>query len=141
MVEGTYGTPLSRKLGVTSDDRLGTFGAPEPFADLLEPLPTGATIITTPRAPCQVLVVFATTTADLVSRFARAMALLPADGGLWVAWPKQTSGVDTELGFDVVQDHGLRAGLVDNKVSAIDETWSGLRFVVRKEDRDGWSPA
>jgi hypothetical protein len=63
-----------------------------------------------------------------------ARALLP-DGGLWVAWPKKTSCVATDLTFDPVQEVGLDAGLVDNKVCAIDDTWSGLRFVVRLVDR------
>ena len=57
-----------------------------------------------------------------------------------MAWPKQTSGIETELDFGLVQTLGLDAGLVDNKVAAIDATWSGLRFVVRTKDRKGWSP-
>lgn len=139
MTEVSYGTPLSRKLGITAEDRVGTFGAPATFADLLEPLPAGASLVRSPRAPCPVLVVFATTSAELESRFASAIRLLPPDGGLWVAWPKATSGVETELDFAEVQTHGLERGVVDNKVAAIDDTWSGLRFVVRLEDRDGWS--
>ena len=135
MVEGSYGTPLSRKLGITADDRVGTLGAPPEFAEQLEPLPDGAALIASPRAECSVLVVFATTGAELESRFASAKSLLPPDGGIWVVWPKQASGVDTELDFDEVQRHGLDAGLVDNKVAAIDDVWSGLRFVVRTEDR------
>ncbi len=139
MTEVSYGTPLSRKLGITAEDRVGTFGAPPTFAELLEPLPAGASLVRSPRGPCPVLVIFATTIAELETRFASAMSLLPAAGGLWVAWPKATSGVDTELDFDVVQTLGLDAGLVDNKVAAIDDVWSGLRFVVRLTDRDGWS--
>lgn len=135
MLEGSYGTPLSRKLGITDGDRVGTLGAPDRFADLVEPLPDGATLIASPRAACPVQIVFATTTADLETRFASALGNLPSDGGLWVAWPKSTSGVETELNFDVVQHHGLDAGLVDNKVAAIDDVWTGLRFVVRLEDR------
>lgn len=135
MIGGSYGTPLSRKLGITDGDRVGTLGAPEHFAALVEPLPDGATMVASPRAACPVQIVFATTTTDLETRFASALANLPPDGGLWVAWPKSTSGVDTELNFDIVQHHGLDAGLVDNKVAAIDDVWTGLRFVVRLEDR------
>jgi hypothetical protein len=138
LAEGSYGTPLSRKLGITDGDRVGTLGAPEHFADLVEPLPNGASLIPSPRAPCPVQIVFATTTHDFATRFASAVNLLPADGGLWVAWPKATSGVDTDLDFDLVQRHGLDAGLVDNKVAAIDDVWTGLRFVVRLEDRAKW---
>ena len=140
MIAGYSGTPLSRKLGITAGDRVGTFGSPPSFTELLDPLPTGAALVRSLRAPCPVLVVFATTAAELESRFTRAIGLLPSDGGLWVAWPKQTTGIDTELDFGVVQTLGLDAGLVDNKVAAIDGTWSGLRFVVRTKDRKGWSP-
>ena len=66
------------------------------------------------------------------------MAALPADGGLWVAWPKKSSVLMTSLTFDRVQQHGVDAGLVDNKVCAIDDDWSGLRFVVRTNDRPQW---
>lgn len=138
MIEGSYGTPLSRKLGITDGDRVGTLGAPDHFADLVGPLPDGATLVASPRAPCPVQIVFATTAQDFESRFASAVKLLPADGGLWVAWPKATSGVETDLDFDLVQAHGLERGLVDNKVAAIDDVWTGLRFVVRLEDRRAW---
>ncbi len=140
MTAGYYGTPLSRKLGITGGDRVGVFGAPPTFAELVDPLPTGASVVRSPRAVCPVLIVFARTAAELDSRFSRAIALLPPDGGLWVAWPKRASGIDTELGFDEVQERGLAAGLVDNKVAAIDDTWSGLRFVVRAREREDWSP-
>jgi hypothetical protein len=140
MTTGSLGTPLSRKLGIRQGDRVGTFGAPSSLAALLDPLPGGASLVRSPRAPCAVLIVFATTGPDLDIRFLRAVALLPADGGLWVAWPKQASGVESNLDFAEVQALGLEAGLVDNKVAAIDDTWSGLRFVVRTADRGGWLP-
>jgi len=140
MTTGSLGTPLTRKLGIKQGDRVGTFGAPESLTDLLGELPDGATLITSPRAECDVLMAFATSAEELDTTLLRAVALLPADGGLWVAWPKQSSGFATELDFAEVQTQGLEAGLVDNKVAAIDDTWSGLRFVVRIEDRPGWSP-
>ena len=140
MTIGSLGTPLTRKLGIKQGDRVGTFGAPESLPDLLGELPDGATLITSPRTQCDVLMAFATSAEELDTRLRHAVALLPADGGLWVAWPKQSSGVATELDFAEVQTRGLEAGLVDNKVAAIDDTWSGLRFVVRIEDRPGWSP-
>jgi hypothetical protein len=82
---GYSGTPLSKKLGITEGDRVGTFGAPPSFPGLLDPLPPGASIVRGPRSACEVLVAFATTEEQLEDRFARAVALLPADGGLWVA--------------------------------------------------------
>lgn len=141
MTTGSLGTPLGRKLGIKQGDRVGTFGAPSSLADLLGPLPSGASLVRSPRAPCEVLLVFAGTGAELDARFVRATALLPADGALWVAWPKQASGVPTDLDFNEVQAHGLEAGLVDTKVAAIDDVWSGLRFVVRTADRERWAPA
>ena len=138
MTTGSLGTPFGRKLGISQGNRVGTFGAPGSFAELLGDLPDGASIVRSPRAPCQVLVVFALSSGELDERFGRAVRQMPADGALWVAWPKQTSGVDTDLTFDGVQTHGLDAGLVDNKVAAIDDTWSALRFVVRLEDRPSW---
>lgn len=138
MTTGSIGTPFTRKLGIAPGDRVGTFGAPEVFAELLEPLPEGASLVRSPRATCRVLVVFAASAAELESRFASAVRLMPADGAIWAAWPKQTSGVETDLGFDLVQTHGLEAGLVDTKVAAIDDTWSGLKFVVRVDDREAW---
>jgi hypothetical protein len=139
MTTGSLGTPLTRKLGIKQGDRVGTFGAPDSLAELLGPLPSGAALVRSPRAACEVLITFVTTATDLDVRFLRAVAVLPADGALWVAWPKQASGVETDLDFAKVQTQGLEAGLVDNKVAAIDDTWSGLRFVVRTEDRPGWS--
>lgn len=140
MTTGSLGTPLTRKLGIRQGDRVGTFGAPDSLGELLGPLPSGAALVRSPRTACEVLITFATNATDLDGRLLRAVAVLPADGALWVAWPKQASGVETDLDFAQVQALGLEAGLVDNKVAAIDDTWSGLRFVVRTEDRPGWSP-
>lgn len=138
MTAGYSGTPLTRKLGIKEGTRVGTFGAPEHFPSLLEPLPAGVELVGEPDAPCDVLVIFAIDGDELSSRFAAALQVLPAAGGLWVAWPKRSSGVTTTLSFDVVQPHGLASGLVDNKVCAVDATWSGLRFVVRTQDRATW---
>lgn len=137
MSAGYSGTPLARKLGIRPGHRVGTFGAPAGFTDLVE-LPDDARFVRSPRTPCQVLVIFATDESRLEARFGAAMTALPADGGLWVAWPKKSSVLMTSLTFDTVQQHGLDAGLVDNKVCAIDDDWSGLRFVVRTDDRPEW---
>jgi hypothetical protein len=87
------------------------------------------------RGHLDVIVFFVTRRAELTRRFPVFARALVAYGGLWVAWPKKTSGVATDLTFDAVQDVGLDVGLVDNKVCAIDGTWSGLRFAHRVEDR------
>jgi hypothetical protein len=86
-----------------------------------------------------VLIVFGAEPFAVRVGFEKALQLLPAEGGLWVAWPKKSSGVQSGLDFRAVQGLGLEHGLVDNKVCAIDELWSGLRFVVRKEDRSEWA--
>jgi len=139
VTSGYSGTPLSKKLGVEAGSIVGTFGADPGFLRrLLEPLPEDVVVSERPDAVCDVIVAFAVTALELEERFAAALELLPAAGGLWVAWPKRSSGVATKLDFDVVQAHGLERGLVDNKVCAIDDIWSGLRFVVRVADRAAW---
>ncbi|MDQ1631297.1 MAG: hypothetical protein QOC80_1269, partial [Frankiaceae bacterium] len=87
------------------------------------------------RSPYDVVLAFAPDRRALEARFVSSSRLLTTAGGLWVAWPKRSSGVPTDLDENVVRDAGLAAGLVDNKVCAIDATWSGLRFVVRLRDR------
>ena len=132
---GYSGTPLPKKLGIREGSRVAVVSAPDGFARVLEPLPTGVELRTGARGRCDVVVFFVTRRAELARRFPGFVRALEPDGGLWVAWPKKTSGVATDLVFDMVQEIGLDAGLVDNKVCAIDATWSGLRFVRRVADR------
>jgi len=132
---GYSGTPLPRKLGIREGGRVVLVGAPDGFADVLGELPPGADLLAADAVGVDVAVLFALDRATLQGGFAPlADALRPA-GGLWVAWPKRSSGVETDLHENLVREHGLDAGLVDNKVCAIDETWSGLRFVRRLRDR------
>ena len=114
---------------------MAVVAAPEGFADELGALPPGAQLRVHARGRLDVIVFFVTRRAELSRRFPSFVRALEDDGGLWVAWPKKTSGVATDLAFDTVQRVGLDAGLVDNKVAAIDGTWSGLRFVYRLSDR------
>jgi hypothetical protein len=134
---GYASTPLARKLGIKEGHRVATLGAPGHFVRLVEPLPADARLQTGLRGGglVDVVVVFAATAAELRERFARARLRLQPNGGLWVAWPKRTSALARDLKEAAVRAHGLSAGLVDNKICAIDEDWSGLRFVVRLEDR------
>ena len=132
---GYSGTPLPRKLGIKEGSQVAIVAAPPGFDAFLGALPTGAHLRTHARGRLDVIVFFVTRRAELTRRFPVFMRALRDDGGLWVAWPKKTSGVATDLVFDVVQTVGLEAGLVDNKVAAIDATWSGLRFVYRVADR------
>jgi hypothetical protein len=136
---GYSGTPLVRKLGIKPGHRLALLRAPaDGFADTLGELPADVTLQTDLRGePLDVIVLFAPDQAGLRQGFAAAGRRLAATGGLWVAWPKKASGVPTDLTEDVVRRVGLEAGLVDNKVCAIDEVWAGLRFVIRVHDRPG----
>jgi hypothetical protein len=132
---GYSGTPLPRKLGIKPDSRLALLGAPPGFDATLGELPAGVSIRRQARGPLDVILAFFVGRADLERRLpALARALQPA-GGLWIAWPKRASGVASDLTENVVRELGLVAGLVDNKVCAVDEVWSGLRFVYRLRDR------
>ena len=135
---GYSGTPLVRKLGIKAGHRVLLAGAPEGFVEeYLGPLPEAVVLLRSTRPPLDVAVVFAVRKADLRRRFTSAVEALEVDGGLWVAWPKRTSGVATDLDFTVVQRHGLDEGMVDNKSCAVTDVWSGLRFVWRRSDREG----
>ena len=132
---GYSGTPLPRKLGIKEGHRVAYLHAPPDFDELMWPMPEGVTITRRAAGTLDVLILFATRSADLRKRFIAAKKALAYDGGLWLAYPKKASGVDTDIDFTVAQTLGLDAGLVDNKSCAIDETWSGLRFVYRLADR------
>jgi hypothetical protein len=132
---GDSGTPLPRKLGIKPDARLGLIGAPEGFDDTIGTLPPGVSVHRRARGPLDVIVAFFLRRAELERRLPGLKAALDPSGGLWIAWPKRASGVATDVTENVVRELGLAAGLVDNKVCAIDEVWSGLRLVYRLRDR------
>ena len=131
---GYSGTPLPRKLGVKAGHLVLVEGAPLGFA--LEPLPDDVTVHSRAgRGPYDVVLTFCPDRARLAHRFDPLVARLATAGGLWVGWPKKASGVTTDLTEDVVREVALTAGLVDVKVCAIDDTWSGLKIVRRLRDR------
>ncbi len=132
---GYSGTPLPRKLGIAPGDRVVFPNEPEDFRTALGELPGGVAVRSRARGPLDVIVAFFTCRAELERSLDRLIANLDPAGGLWIAWPKRSSGVETDITEDVVRDEGVARGLVDNKVCAIDETWSGLRLVVRLRDR------
>ena len=132
---GYSGTPLPKKLGIKPACRLGLVNAPAGFAGTLGELPPGVAPAPMKRGPYDVIVLFANTGHDLARALPAARQRLDPAGGLWVAWPKKASGIPTDITEAEVRARGLAAGLVDNKVCAIDDTWSGLRFVVRVADR------
>jgi hypothetical protein len=131
---GYSGTPVARKLGIGPGTRLLLDGAPAGFA--LPGLPPEVALIRrVGRGPYDVVLAFCPDRARLERRFTPLAGRLTTAGALWVAWPKRASGVPTDLDENVVRAVGLAAGLVDVKVCAIDEIWSGLKFVVRLVDR------
>jgi len=134
---GYSGTPLPKKLGIKAGHRVALLGAPKGFEATLGELPAGTILRSSVRSgdALDVVVLFAKDKAALKTGFGAAKAALAADGGFWIAWPKKASGVSTDLTEDVIRADALAASLVDNKVCAIDETWSGLRLVYRVADR------
>ena len=136
---GYSGTPLARKLGIGAGDRAGLLGAPDGFA--IPDLPPGVDVRRQARGRFDVIVSFHTRRADLARRLPTLLRALEVAGGLWVAWPKRASGVPTDMTEDVVREVALPTGMVDNKVCAIDDTWSGLRLVLRRELRAGRTSA
>jgi Protein of unknown function (DUF3052) len=132
---GYSGTPLVRKLGIKPQARLGLISAPGDFLVLLGELPEDVSVRSRARGPLDVIVAFFLDRSELVRRLPALKAALDQAGGLWIAWPKRASGVATDVTENVVRELGLAAGLVDNKICAIDETWSGLRLVYRLRDR------
>lgn len=132
---GYSGTPLAAKLGVKPGGRVAIMNAPRGFEEILDAKESVVVRGYRGKVTCEVVVLFCAKAADLSQGFGKARERMSDAGGLWVAWPKKASGVATDLTEDQVREHGLAAGLVDNKVCAIDEVWSGLRFVVRVVDR------
>ena len=133
-VAGYSGTPLARKLGIAPESSVLLDAAPAGFA--VPGLPGGAVVHRRPgRGPYDVILTFYPTSARLRARYARLHPLTTPAGALWVAWPKRGSGVPTDMTENVVRDHALANGRVDVKVCAVDDTWSGLKLVIRKADR------
>ena len=132
---GYSGMPLPRKLGLKPGMQAAWLGAPPHFPDLLGPLPDGVRLKTRAVAPLDLVVLFVTRRSELARRLPALRGAVAPDGAVWAAWPKRASAVETDVTEDVVREVALPLGLVDVKVCAIDEIWSGLRLVIRKELR------
>ncbi len=128
---GYSGTPLPKKLGIKPNSTVALVGAPKDFEQTLGELPEGVKFKKQANGRCDLIIWFIRMRAELYDRI-KEMGELTGAGGLWIAWPKQASGVATDLNQNVVRDTGLASGLVDYKVCAIDATWSGLKFAQRK---------
>jgi hypothetical protein len=134
---GYSGTPLPKKLGIKPGHDVALVNAPAGFDATLGELPDGVAPVSGVEKgePFDVVIFFTTRLADLKQQFAGIAKRLTPEGGFWIAWPKRASGVPTDLSENIIREVGLPLGLVDNKVCAIDDTWSGLRFVIRLENR------
>jgi len=138
---GYSGTPLVSKLGIKPGTTLGLIGAPDDFDRTLGELPDGVAVRRRLQGRLDVIVAFFVERSALERRLPALRGALQPAGGLWLAWPKRAAGVATDLSDTVVRELGLAAGLVDNKVCAIDAVWSGLRLVYRLRDRPAISRA
>jgi len=134
-VAGYSGTPLPRKLGIKEGAAIAFSRPPAEFETTLGPLPDGVRVKGSVRGPLDVIVAFFTRRTEFERRLPALRGAMAPACGLWIAWPKRASGLPTDMTEDVVREVALPTGLVDNKVCAIDATWSALRFVVRLRDR------
>ena len=132
---GYSGTPLVKKLGIKADFEIAFVNAPTNFVTQLE-LPAGVKVKSISKSHnLDFILLFVKTRAALAGGFTQCAEKLQSNGMLWVSWPKRASGVSTDVSESVVREIGLAAGLVDVKICAVDETWSGLKFVYRLKDR------
>jgi hypothetical protein len=132
---GYSGTPLPKKLGVKENQRIGLVNKPSDFESLLGDLPVNVHVVKRLTAPLDLVLLFVVAERALAKQFPSIAKKIAPNGMIWVAWPKKSSGVPTDLSFERVQRIGLDCGLVDVKICAIDEVWSGLKFVLRLKDR------
>jgi hypothetical protein len=131
---GYSGTPLVKKLGIKDGFNLALVGSPQDFVSALT-LPKNVSVNSRARKPLDFVLLFVKRESELQEKFSQFAARLQPAGMIWVAWPKKSAGVATDLTFNNVQALGLAAGLVDVKICAVDEIWSGLKFVFRLKDR------
>jgi hypothetical protein len=133
---GYSSTPLPKKLGVKPNQRIALVNAPMDFQKLLGKLPENTTIVSRLNGPLDLILLFVDREQILAKQFPILAEKLVSNGMIWIAWPKKSSGVPTDLIFEKVQRIGLDCGLVDVKICAVDEVWSGLKFVIRLKDRN-----
>jgi hypothetical protein len=129
---GYSGKALIDKLGLKPGGVLCAVGAPKHYRELVSPLPDGATLKTAPDAKAQIVHLFVADTAALKAKIKATVAALPAGAALWISWPKKSSAKFVDLTEDGIRKLVLPTGLVDVKVAAVDEDWSGLKFLRRK---------
>lgn len=132
---GYSGKPVTEKLGIKPGFFIFCAGAPAAYADIVGKLPAGVTMASAAKPPLDMVHLFITEAKGLTAKLRDYRKAIAPDGMIWVSWPKKSSGVATDLSDVVVRDTALPLGLVDIKVCAIDDTWSGLKFVIPKDQR------
>jgi hypothetical protein len=130
---------LIRRLGIGPGGRFAFFNPPVRFRDDLGPLPESASELTLADEDLSCIVLFVKTRSDLADALGKAVRVLAADGSLWLAWPKQLSGYATDVSAEVAQAAGLRHGLLDTRRLSLNDGWTGMRFIVRLDDREAWT--
>jgi hypothetical protein len=132
---GYSGTPLLKKLGIKPGNRISVLGYSKPYEKLVGDLPPNARLQANSSEPMDVIHIFSKDRNELAKALPGLLRRIKQDGMIWVSWPKKASGVPTTITEDVVREIALPLGLVDVKVCAVDEVWSGLKLVIRRENR------
>lgn len=132
---GYSGTPLAKKLGIRADSKIFLAGAPRDYRRLVAPLPDGVVAAARMSGAVDLVHIFSVRRSHLHKTLRACLAKLRQDGVIWVSWPKKASKVSTDITEDTIREVALPLGLVDIKVCAVDEVWSGLKLVIRKENR------
>ena len=135
MTAGYSGTPLAKKLGIRAGMRVVALDPPDNYIELLDPLPPGVEIINKPEGEVDLLHLFTNTREGLFRGVWEARELIKQEGAIWVSWYKKAARLPTEITEDTIREAALPLGLVDVKVCAVDEKWSGLKLVIRSENR------
>lgn len=136
MAAGYSGTPLSKKLGIKPGHAVYAYQIPKEYFDWLHPLPSDVSFKSRLQGEVDFIHLFTGNKKQLEKEFTRLKKNLKKDGMLWVSWPKKASGVPTDLDENIIREIGLKEGLVDVKVCAVSDVWSGLKFVFRLNDRN-----
>jgi hypothetical protein len=132
---GYSGTPLAQKLGIKAGQKIAAIGAPAGYRNLLSPLPEKVSLMSELKAGAAFVHFFVSERNVLEKELKRLRKLIADTGTLWVSWPKKSSGVRTDVTEDVIREVALPLGFVDVKVCAVDEKWSGLKLMIRRENR------
>ena len=135
MTAGYSGTPLAKKLGIKENSMVAAVNAPDNYSELLGPLADGVRMTSEPKPDVDLIHFFTNSRDELACGLVKFKNLIKQDGAIWVSWYKKAAKLPTEITEDTVRDVALPLGLVDIKVCAVDEKWSGLKLVIRRENR------